>query len=58
MNSTKHTVIRFNAWWSRVLRLRWITGFGTALVQSVSYVVIGLAWVNRFFDEYVGEPRV
>jgi len=46
------TVIRFNAWWSRVCD--WLdTWVWNGAVQLVSYLVLGLSWVNRFCDEYV-----
>jgi NADH-quinone oxidoreductase subunit L len=46
------TVVRFNAWWS---------GFCDAMdywvwhgaVVVIGYVVVGLSWVNKYFDEYV-----
>jgi NADH-quinone oxidoreductase subunit L len=46
------TIIAFNAWWSRACDWMdfWIWNGG---VQLVSYVVVGLSWVNRFCDEYV-----
>ena len=46
------TVIRFNAWFSRACSFldEWVLG---GAVQVVSYVMLGLAWVNRAFDEFV-----
>jgi len=44
--------VRFNAWWSRFCDLL-DTWLWNGVVQLVSYLVIGLSWVNRFFDEYV-----
>jgi len=46
------TVIRFNAWWARVCG--WLDGYvWNGLVQAASYMVVGLSWINRLFDEYV-----
>ena len=46
------TVIRFNAWFARACAFldEWIWGGAVALV---SYAILGLAWVNRAFDELV-----
>jgi NADH-quinone oxidoreductase subunit L len=46
------TVIRFNAWWARVCDALdyWVWN---GLVLLVGYAVVGLSWVNRFFDENV-----
>jgi NADH-quinone oxidoreductase subunit L len=46
------SVIAFNAWWAKVCNFLdvWIW---SGLVHLVSYVIVGLAWVNRVFDEYV-----
>jgi len=46
------TVIRFNAWFARACAFldEWIWGGAVALV---SYAFLGLAWVNRAFDELV-----
>jgi len=46
------TVIRFNAWWAEVCRIldEWVWG---GVVLLVSYLTLGLAWVNRAFDEFV-----
>jgi NADH-quinone oxidoreductase subunit L len=44
-------VVGFNAWWGKACdwldRTVW-----SGCVQLVSLVVLGLAWVDRFFDEY------
>ena len=46
------TIIRFNAWcgWLANELDYWVWN---GSVLAVSYVVLGLSWVNRFFDEYV-----
>jgi len=46
------TVIRLNNWWSRVCNFfdEWIW---SGAVQLVSFLVVGLSWVNRMIDEYV-----
>src|SRR6185436_9088922 len=46
------TVIRFNAGWAKFCDWldRWVWN---GAVQLVSYFVLGLSWLNRFFDEYV-----
>ena len=46
------TVIRLNAWWSRVCNFfdEWIW---SGAVQLVSLLVVGLSWLNRMIDEYV-----
>jgi NADH-quinone oxidoreductase subunit L len=48
----EHTVIAFNAWFARACDLLdfWVWN---GLVHLVSYVVIGVSWADRFFDEYV-----
>jgi NADH-quinone oxidoreductase subunit L len=48
----EHTVVAFNAWWSRACAWldRWVWN---GAVELVSYAVIGLSWVNRFCDEYI-----
>jgi NADH-quinone oxidoreductase subunit L len=48
----EHTVVAFNAWWSRSCAWldRWVWN---GAVELVSYAVIGLSWVNRFCDEYI-----
>ena len=44
------TVIRFNAWWCKACDWldQWVWG---GVVQLIGGVVLGLAWVDRFFDE-------
>jgi NADH-quinone oxidoreductase subunit L len=46
------SVIRANAWWAQTAdwfdRVIW-----NGVVQAVSYLLLGVAWLNRFFDEYV-----
>jgi NADH-quinone oxidoreductase subunit L len=46
------SVLRANAWWARACdwldRVIW-----TGVVLLVSYLILGLAWFDRFFDEYV-----
>jgi NADH-quinone oxidoreductase subunit L len=46
------TIIRFNAWcaWLASELDYWVWN---GAVLAVSYLVLGLSWVNRFFDEYV-----
>jgi NADH-quinone oxidoreductase subunit L len=46
------TFIRFNAWMAKACDWldAWIWG---GLVHALSYVIVGLSWVNRVFDEYV-----
>lgn len=46
------TAIRFNRWsaWLADALDRWVIG---GLVWLVSYVTVGLAWVDRTFDEFV-----
>ncbi len=46
------TVIRLNAWFARVCDIldEWVWG---GLVALVSWAVLGLAWVNRAFDDFV-----
>jgi NADH-quinone oxidoreductase subunit L len=48
----QHTIIAFNAWWARACDWMdlWIWN---GVVQLVSYVVLGLSWVDKFCDEYV-----
>src|SRR5581483_4033881 len=46
------TIVRFNAWFA------WLCNeldywLWNGAVLAVTYVVLGLSWVNRFFDEYV-----
>jgi NADH-quinone oxidoreductase subunit L len=48
----EHSVIAFNAWWSRACD--WLEFWiWNGAVQLVSFVIVGLSWVNRFCDEYV-----
>jgi NADH-quinone oxidoreductase subunit L len=48
----EYSVVRLNAWWARTCE--WLDDVvWNGAVQFVSYFVIGLSWVNRFFDEYV-----
>jgi len=46
------SVVRFNAWWAWVCdwldRCVW-----DGAVQLISYLVLGLSWLNRIIDEYV-----
>ena len=46
------TIIRFNAWCSRLSDWldRWVWN---GAVQAVSYLVLGLSWVNRSLDTFV-----
>ncbi len=46
------TVIYFNAWWAGVCDFfdRWVWG---GAVRAVSYLALGLAWIDRALDEYV-----
>jgi len=45
------TVIRFNAWWARACD--WLDYWiWNGAIQLLALVVVGLAWMNRFFDEY------
>ena len=46
------SVIRFNAWWAQVCD--WLDYWvWNGVVQLLSLLVVGLAWLNRYFDEYV-----
>ncbi len=46
------SVLRANAWGARMAR--WLDErFLGLVVQAVSYVAIGLSWLNRLVDEYV-----
>jgi len=46
------SVVWFNAWWAKTCD--WLDDrFWNAVVQMIAYVVVGLSWVNRFFDEKV-----
>jgi NADH-quinone oxidoreductase subunit L len=46
------SVIRFNAWWSRLCDWldRWIWN---GAVESVSLLVVGFAWLDHLLDEHV-----
>jgi NADH-quinone oxidoreductase subunit L len=46
------TVVRFNAWWAGFCAFldEWIWG---GAVLLVSFLALGLSWVNRAFDEFV-----
>jgi len=46
------SVIRLNAWFARFCDLldRWVFG---GVVQGVAFLTVGLAWVDRVFDEFV-----
>jgi NADH-quinone oxidoreductase subunit L len=46
------TVVRFNAWWSRFCDALDFWLFG-GVVMVVSYIVIGLSWMDRFIDEKI-----
>jgi NADH-quinone oxidoreductase subunit L len=46
------TVIRFNAWFAALCNGLDLW-FWNGLVMLTGYVVIGFAWVNRAFDEFV-----
>jgi NADH-quinone oxidoreductase subunit L len=48
----EHTVIAFNAWFARACDLLDFLVWN-ALVQLVSYVIVGLSWANHFFDIFV-----
>jgi NADH-quinone oxidoreductase subunit L len=46
------SVVRLNAWWARTCD--WLDRYvWNGAVQAVSYLVLGLAWLDRFIDEYV-----
>jgi NADH-quinone oxidoreductase subunit L len=48
----EHTVIAFNAWFARACD--WLDFWvWNGLVQLVSYLIVGLSWVNNFLDVYV-----
>jgi len=48
----EHTIIAFNAWFARACD--WLDFWiWNGLVHLVAYVIVGLSWVSRFFDEYV-----
>ena len=48
----EHSIIAFNAWWSRACDWMdfWVWN---GAVHLVSYVVLGVSWLSRFCDEYV-----
>ena len=49
------SVIRFNAWWARACD--WLDYWvWNGVVQLLSLLVVGLAWLNQFLDEYVVNP--
>jgi len=48
----EYSFVRLNAWWARTCD--WLDDVvWNGAVQFVSYLVIALSWLNRFFDEYV-----
>jgi NADH-quinone oxidoreductase subunit L len=48
----EHSIVWFNAWWAKTCD--WLDDrFWNGVVQMIAYVVVGLSWVNRFFDEKV-----
>jgi NADH-quinone oxidoreductase subunit L len=49
------SVVRFNAWWARTCDWldRWVWN---GVVLLFAYTVLGLCWLNRFFDEYFVNP--
>ena len=49
------SVIRFNAWGPRACD--WLDYWvWNGVVQALSLLVVGLAWLNRFLDEHVVNP--
>ena len=47
-----NSVLRLNAWSAR--GTRWLDDFvWQGAVMAVSYIVLGLAWINRLIDEFV-----
>jgi NADH-quinone oxidoreductase subunit L len=47
-----NSVVRLNAWSASVTR--WLDDFvWQGAVMAVSYIVLGLAWINRLIDEFV-----
>jgi NADH-quinone oxidoreductase subunit L len=45
------SVIRLNAWWARTCD--WMDRFvWNGAVQTISYLALGLAWLDRLIDEY------
>src|SRR6266566_1379538 len=49
------SLVSFNRWWAKTCDWldRWVWN---GAVQSVSYVLLAISWVSRFFDEYVVNP--
>ncbi len=45
-------IVGLNAWWARTADLL-DTFLWNGLVQLVAYIIVGLAWVDRVFDEFV-----
>jgi NADH-quinone oxidoreductase subunit L len=49
------SVIRFNAWWAQVCD--WLDYcVWNGLVQALSLLLVGLAWLNHLLDEHVVNP--
>ncbi len=46
------TVVRLNDWWARTCDLL-DTWLWNGLVQLLAYLVIGIAWADKFFDEFL-----
>jgi len=46
------SLVSFNRWWAKACDWldRWVWN---GAVQLISYLVLGLSWVSRVFDEYV-----
>ena len=49
------SLVSFNRWWAKTCDWldRWVWN---GAVQSVSYVLLAISWVSRFFEEYVVNP--
>jgi len=48
----EYSIVRLNAWWARACD--WFDNVvWNGAVQLVSYLVLGLSWLNQFLDEYV-----
>jgi len=46
------SLVRVNAWWARACG--WLDDWiWNGAVQLLAYAVVGLSWVDRFFDEHV-----
>jgi NADH-quinone oxidoreductase subunit L len=46
------SLVRFNAWWAKVCD--WLDYWvWNGVVQMFALMAVGIAWVNRLFDEYV-----